>query len=66
MKTRIFTSKILELVDEGVVSRDTMLRMCLEWMSEASVKEMYEHHNIGMWFGNDDEDDEDSQGSEKD
>ena len=40
--TRKYTNMILELVDEGVINRDMLIRDLLMWMSEDEVREFYE------------------------
>jgi hypothetical protein len=36
---REYTNKILELVNEGVIDQDTLIRNLLDWMSEQEVKD---------------------------
>ena len=38
------TNQILEIVEEGLLDRDTVIMACLKWMSEDDVAEMA-HHN---------------------
>jgi hypothetical protein len=38
--TRKATNKILEMVAEGVLDRDTVINACLKYMSEADVADM--------------------------
>jgi len=38
--TREATIKILEMVDEGLLDRDTVIIACLKYMSEADVADM--------------------------
>lgn len=38
---RKYTNKILEMVDESVLDRDTLIRDLLLWMSESDVEEFY-------------------------
>ena len=38
--TREYTNKAFELVEEGIVSAESMLTSCLNYMSEASVKDL--------------------------
>lgn len=42
--TRKFTNKIIEMVDEGAVDRDTLIRDLLLWMSESDVEEFYDRN----------------------
>ena len=37
---REYTNKAFELVEEGIVSAENMLTSCLNYMSEASVKDL--------------------------
>lgn len=39
-KTREATDKILEMVEDGVIDRDTVILACLNYMSEADVADM--------------------------
>ena len=39
--TRKFTNKIMDLVDEGVLDADYLMRQLLMWMSEDDVREYY-------------------------
>lgn len=52
--TRIYTKKLLDLIDEGVVDKDTLILNLLNWMSEDYVEEFYE-----QYYSDIDEDDED-------
>lgn len=55
--TREYTRKVLEAVQEGLLDRDTVIRACLEYMSEADVKDMCEAND----FFEHDEDEEDDE-----
>ena len=50
------TNRILELVEEGMLDRDTVIMACLKYMSEDDVADMA-HSN--EFFRNEDEDEED-------
>jgi hypothetical protein len=39
---RKYTSKILELVEEGALNSDELIRDLLMWMPESDVREFYE------------------------
>lgn len=41
---RKYTNKIIELVDDGILDRDTLIRDLLCWMSESDVEEFYERN----------------------
>ena len=44
-KTREYTNKILELVDDGIVDKDWLIQGLLQWLSERDVEEFY-HVNL--------------------
>ena len=54
-KTREYTNKILELVDDGIVDKDWLIQGLLCWLSERDVEEFY-HVNLST----DDEEEEES------
>jgi hypothetical protein len=37
---REYTCKLWDMIDEGLISQETALSLCLGWMSEADVKDM--------------------------
>jgi hypothetical protein len=51
---RIYTKKLLDLIDEGIVDKDSLILNLLNWMSEDFVKEFYE-----QYYELDDEEEED-------
>ena len=40
--TREYTNKLLEMVEEGILDRDNVILACVQYMSEADVKDMME------------------------
>lgn len=38
--TREYTKKLLEMVEEGLLDRDTVIMACVKYMSEDDVKDM--------------------------
>lgn len=38
--SRKYTTRLLELVDDGTVDKDIVIQACLEYMSESDVKDM--------------------------
>lgn len=54
-ETRKATNKILEMIDEGLLSPTSVVTMCLKWMSEDDVAEMAEANEL---FEEDEEDEE--------
>ena len=53
--TREATNKILEMVDDGILDKDTVIMSCLKYMSEDDVADMA-HAN--EFFINEKEDEE--------
>jgi hypothetical protein len=53
--TRQATNKILEMVEEGILDKDTVIMSCLKYMSEDDVADMA-HSN--EFFINEEEDDD--------
>ena len=49
----------LELVENGVVSAEAMLTMCLKYMSTDDVEDMLDTNELSSRFIDDDEDEED-------
>ena len=52
------TDKILEMVEEGILDKDTVIMSCLKYMSEDDVADMA-HAN--EFFINEEEEDEEDQ-----
>ena len=52
------TNKILEMVDDGILDKDTVIMSCLKYMSEDDVADMA-HSN--EFFYNEEEDDEEDE-----
>lgn len=38
--TREYTNKLLEMIDEGLLDKDTVIMACVKYMSEDDVKDM--------------------------
>ena len=55
--TRQATDKILEMVEEGILDRDTVIMSCLKYMSEDDVADMA--HSNEFFINEEEEDDED-------
>ena len=43
---REYTNKLLDMLDEGSVSKDYVILACLKYMSEAEVHDMMLHNDI--------------------
>lgn len=46
-------NRALELVDMGMITADTMLAMCLKWMSTDDVEEMLDANELSARFQED-------------
>ena len=55
--TRQSTDKILEMVEEGILDKDTVIMSCLKYMSEDDVADMA--HSNEFFINEEEEDDED-------
>lgn len=51
--TRQTTNKLIELVEDGLLDKDYLIRACLSYMSEDDVADMARHNEI---IDSDDED----------
>ena len=40
--TREYTTKLLEMVEEGILDRDNVIMACINYMSEDDVRDMME------------------------
>lgn len=52
--SRKYTNKILEMVEEGMLDKDTVIMACVKYMSEDDVRDMMEANEFLI----EDEDDE--------
>jgi hypothetical protein len=55
--TRQATVRLLELLDEGVLDKDTVIMACVKYMSEDDVADMC---HVNEFFYDDEDEDEDS------
>ena len=55
--SREYTSKLLELIEDGMLDRDTVIMACVKYMSEDDVKDMMEHNE----FIDEEDEDEDEE-----
>ena len=60
-KSREFTNKILEAVEEGMLDKDTVIMACLKYMSEDQVRDMAE---ANCFFEHEEEEDEEEEEEE--
>jgi hypothetical protein len=54
--TRQATNRLLEMIEEGLLDRDTVIMACVKYMSEDDVADMC--HANEFWDDDNDEDDE--------
>ena len=55
--TRQATDKILEMVEQGILDKDTVIMSCLKYMSEDDVADMA--HSIEFFINEEEDDEED-------
>ncbi len=56
--TREATNKVLEMVEEGLLDRDTVIMACLKYMSEDDVRDMAHANEIEWQASGEEEPDE--------
>lgn len=44
--TRKATKKLLEMIEDGALNRDTVINACVNYMSEAEVADMCQHNDF--------------------
>jgi len=57
--TREYTTKLLEMMDEGLISAEVVAEMALAYMSEDDVKDMVRVNDLMPWLEDDEEDEPD-------
>lgn len=61
---REYTTKLLEMMDEGLISAEAVAEMALAYMSEDDVKDMVRSNDLMPWLEDDSEDEYDGQPDE--
>ena len=56
---REYTTKLLEMMDEGLISAEAVAEMALAYMSEDDVKDMVRSNDLMPWLEDDEEDEPD-------
>lgn len=56
--TREYTTKLLEMVEEGILDRDTVIMACVKYMSEDDVKDMMHCNEMILEEDNEEEEEE--------
>lgn len=46
--SRRFTNKLIEMLQDGMIEKDTVIMACLKYMSEEEVKDMMEHNGFEL------------------
>jgi hypothetical protein len=44
--SRKFTTKLLDMLEDGLLSKDSVILACVQYMSEDEVKDMMEHNEF--------------------
>lgn len=57
--TRIYTNKILKLLDEDLFDKNVLIRDLLNWMSEDDVEEFYNKYDFKEFSELNEDEDED-------
>jgi hypothetical protein len=58
--SREYTTKLLELIEDGMLDKDTVIMACVKYMSEADVQDMMESNEFILEEDEDDMDCDDS------
>ncbi len=58
-RTREYTIRLLELVDEGVIDRDSLIQDLLGWMSEHEVEQFVRSNDLIDFIEADEEEEAD-------
>ena len=72
IRTRQYTNALLDAIEQGILSNESVVKLCLGWMSEDEVREMVESNDLEgiLGLGDDEdeveEDDEDEENEEED
>lgn len=53
--SRKYTNKLMEMLDEEILDKDTVILACIKYMSEDEVKDMMEHNEFLLEDDNEDE-----------
>jgi hypothetical protein len=46
MSPRYYTNQLLEMIEEGIIDKDTVINACLSYMSESEVQDMMESNEF--------------------
>lgn len=56
--TREYTSKILDLIEEGVLDNKALAEQLLMWLSERDVERFWRANDYQAYFGEEEEEDD--------
>jgi hypothetical protein len=59
--TREYTSKLLDAIDQGLLTPQAVVEMALTYMSESDVEDMMRVNDLLYYLDAEDEEDEDSE-----
>lgn len=60
--TRKYTRQLLDMIEDGLLDRDTVIMACVKYMSEDQVQDMMEANEfVPEQFEDEDEEDEDEE-----
>jgi len=59
--TRYYTNQLLEMIEEGILDKDTVINACLSYMSESEVQDMMESNEFIEEEDEDEEDEDDEE-----
>ena len=63
---RAKTNKLLEMIEEGLLDRDTVIMACVKYMSEDDVADMMHANEFELDDDEDDDDDDDDEDDDDD
>jgi hypothetical protein len=58
--SREYTSKLLDMIEDGLLDRDTVIMACVKYMSESDVQDMMEANEFIEEQYEDEEEEEDA------
>jgi len=64
--TRYYTNQLLEMIEEGILDKDTVINACLSHMSESEVQDMMESNEFIEEEDEEDDEEEEEEEEEED
>lgn len=59
--SRYYTNKLLEMIEDGLLDKDTVIMACVKYMSESDVQDMMESNEFIEEEEEEEEEDEDDE-----